>query len=44
MGASQSASHGDPETDLAATKTCYYELIGVDRDASETEYVGTFVL
>ncbi|OAR05750.1 hypothetical protein LLEC1_01727 [Akanthomyces lecanii] len=37
MGASQSASRGDPVSDLAAIKTCYYELIGVDRDASETE-------
>ncbi|KAJ4164106.1 hypothetical protein LMH87_005792 [Akanthomyces muscarius] len=37
MGASQSASCEHPVADLAATKTCYYELIGVDRDANETE-------
>ncbi|KAM3550101.1 hypothetical protein MY1884_008413 [Beauveria asiatica] len=37
MGASQSTSQGNPGPSSTTTKTCYYELIGVDRDASETD-------
>ncbi|OAA73767.1 meiotically up-regulated protein [Cordyceps fumosorosea ARSEF 2679] len=37
MGASQSTSQGDSGSNSTATKTCYYELIGVDRDASEID-------
>ncbi|KAJ6788888.1 hypothetical protein PWT90_00098 [Aphanocladium album] len=40
MGASQSTSQGSTEPSSAVTKTCYYELIGVDRDASEEENFG----
>ncbi|KAJ2983571.1 hypothetical protein NQ176_g602 [Zarea fungicola] len=37
MGAAQSASNTDSSPGSAATKTCYYELIGVERGASDTE-------
>lgn len=37
MGASQSASQDNLGSSSTTTKTCYYELIGVDRDASETD-------
>ncbi len=37
MGASQSTSQGNAVFGSTTSKTCYYELIGVDSDASETE-------
>ncbi|KAJ3499797.1 hypothetical protein NLG97_g65 [Lecanicillium saksenae] len=37
MGASQSTSQGGAGSTSTVTKTCYYELIGVDRDATDTD-------
>jgi DnaJ family protein A protein 5 len=39
MGAEQSAPRGtgNQATAAAAPKTCYYELLGVDRDAPDEE-------
>ena len=41
MGANQSSyagSNGEPETKVASeVKTCYYELLGIDGQASEDE-------
>ena len=41
MGANQSSyagSNGEPETKVASeVKTCYYELLGIDDQASEDE-------
>lgn len=39
MGAQQSTGQGnDANADNGLTKTCYYELLGVARDATDDEY------
>ncbi|KAB8293132.1 hypothetical protein EYC80_007485 [Monilinia laxa] len=37
MGAEQSSSRGDIQNNGGAMKTCYYELLGVERQASDDE-------
>ncbi len=40
MGANQSSnggSHGGAQTNNGEVETCYYELLGVDRQATEEE-------
>ncbi|KAG7284101.1 hypothetical protein NEMBOFW57_010462 [Staphylotrichum longicolle] len=37
MGAEQSAPRGGTNQPVAARKTCYYDVLGVDRDASSEE-------
>lgn len=39
MGAEQSAPRGSTTQAPAPQKTCYYELLGVERDAADEEYV-----
>jgi hypothetical protein len=40
MGANQSSSQGDAgPTNQAPTKTCYYDLLGVERLATDDEQV-----
>ena len=42
MGANQSypgSQGGDQPHNPSEVKTCYYELLGVDRQASDEEYV-----
>lgn len=40
MGAEQSSARGGAQQAAQATerKTCYYELLGIDRQAPEEEY------
>jgi hypothetical protein len=42
MGAHQSVPGTESEESATATKTCYYELIGVGIEASDAECVYTF--
>lgn len=37
MGAEQSSQRGGGDQAAVARKTCYYELLGVDRQASDDE-------
>jgi DnaJ family protein A protein 5 len=37
MGAEQSAPRGGGSQAAVERKTCYYELLGVDREASDEE-------
>lgn len=37
MGAEQSAPRGGGNQVVVERKTCYYELLGVDREASDEE-------
>lgn len=37
MGAEQSAPRGNTGQAVVTRKTCYYELLGVDRDAPDEE-------
>lgn len=39
MGAQQSVPGSEHEDPTVATKTCYYELIGVETDATDIECV-----
>lgn len=39
MGAAQSSGGGDSETGAKVAKTCFYELLGLSKDATDTEYV-----
>lgn len=38
MGAQQSSGRDQSESSSETVKTCYYELLGVGRDASDDEY------
>ncbi|GKT39925.1 protein DnaJ subfamily C member 21 [Colletotrichum spaethianum] len=42
MGAQQSSGRDQTEGSFQPVKTCYYELLGVERDASDDEYVSFF--
>lgn len=35
MGAQQSSANGDGSNSATPVKTCYYELLGVDEDATD---------
>jgi len=37
MGAEQSAPRGSGTQTVVERKTCYYELLGVERDAADEE-------
>ncbi|TIC94101.1 DnaJ domain-containing protein [Colletotrichum higginsianum] len=39
MGAQQSSGRGQGEDPSQPVKTCYYELLGVQRDATDDEYI-----
>lgn len=39
MGASQSTGGGDAPSNAGEVKTSYYELLGVERNATQDEYV-----
>lgn len=39
MGATQSSTGAQPDNGTAVAKTCFYEILGLEKDAADTEYV-----